>query len=646
VTVTPWYPVLDDNGDSPNYRLDLQIYNKNTPNMNSPFTKPLQGDYGARLFAFHFSWGSETKIQKIMVKSVTFHADLSGPGEPKDLIVESVLDKDSDSPQGIVRAFLNANPNEVVPWGMKGSITWQFDVYFGDDIEDDDAKPTTDPSVFYLRHPFEMYLVSGTRGKMTNELFWRKGIPRRALQFYLIDSKKYAEGADKDLDKYVAAIVNAVHKGTGHIYDVWNGRPRYTSVNLETGVVFNLNRWAKNILPDKVTKDKERSVPRVNCVDQSAAVYIGVCLGLPDDNAVYDSLLWHWAVPFGYVRETRLVGWSDDSEEKFNNAYFDGDRGKMLIKDLNSADRKGFWSHHFVAFKERILDATCGPAIGDESIQGYLKTTIDYDAGKETKNEGWRKNIENEKQDRILQTVGGATAGDLEVIKRGISDLDSQFWTRFDEDRKQLPEKAVKTIEARTIIFTQHTALLADIRKLMGVKAPSQDGDPSKITPIPDVGARISWEVTHSDIGRVTVDVYIADNEVVAAKVFKNLQTDSERPALKPYKNQPFYLVGVANGFGWHLWHEMNIVVSVLGLGSNDALEPYVGVVKRYISKEDKIVQRTKITSITIGGKKIQGEYKCKVGDVLKVEVAADYGFEFALDACDYGVSHHRLSFF
>jgi hypothetical protein len=659
VTVKPWYPVLDDNGDSPDYLLDLHIYDKEAKEKVSPFTIPLRGGDGGRLLSFHVSWDNKTKIQSMFVKDVQFQTGIEDAGSAKKLLDASDLEEDPQREgHGIVFATLN-QLDKVAPWGLKGYITWEFDIYFEEESTNQAQKgerPQPKPFKFKLRHPLEMYAVSEHRSATTaNMLFWRKGIPRTALQLYIIDSKNGKEQAYDDFGQYVAAIVDAVHRKTGHIYDVWKGLPHYTSADVDEGVVFNLNEWAKHIRGGLITQGTEDVTPKVNCLDQSAAVWIGICLGLPENEQIASSLVWHWAKPFGFVNGTRLVGWSDASEGKFNNAYFRGDRSKMLIEEALSQDRDGFWLHHFLAFDGKVLDATCGPMVGDHTTEQYLTKVIDREAGRKTKNRAWRRNIDKPEQESILNDSGGATTKTIQVMPKGICDLDSQFWARSRNRTTNENQLQTKAEKKKTILSSKLQLLLIDVRELMGFTAPptsdSRELEKYTINPLMDDVTLLYWEVVRNEVGSFFVKVHIAPDEAAAKLLFIKLQNESGRPVkevFQPYKNRESHLIGIAAESGLHLWQDTNVVVSISGLKSNDQLEPYVQLVGKYLVEEaPKPEKRTKIIRIQVNEQVIQSDkdiYKCKVGDVLQVAVTAVYAAEFSLNVCKFGVSHCPLT--
>jgi hypothetical protein len=659
VTIKPWFPVLDDNGDSPDYRLDFHIYDKDAKEKVSPFTIPLRRGDGGRVLSFNISWGSETKVQYISVEGAEFQTRLEDKSSAKPLMSGSEFIKGSGMRASVITIL--SQLDEVAPWGLKGFITWEFDLYLEKNSPGQNQQEEI-PKLFKfkLRHPIEIYAVSEYRSAtMANQLFWRKGIPRTALQFYIIDSKNGKEQAYNDLSQYVAAIVDAVHRKTGHIYDVWNGVPHYTSAEVDEGVVFNLNKWAKHIRGDRIVQGAEAVTPKVNCLDQSAAVWIGICLGLPEDRETADSLLWHWAKPFGFVNGTRLVGWSDASEVKFNNAYFKGDRKKMFIEEVLSQDRDGFWIHHFLAFRGQVLDATCGPIVGDHTTEEYLMKVIDRKAGKVTENKAWRRNIENAEQERILNEFGGAATEKINVMKNGVCDLDSQFWTQPHKRTINESQLQVKAEKKKTIPYSKLQLLLVDIRNKMGFDSPpvdmSSSGEVEKWAdiPLPNDVMLLSWEVVRNGAGSILVKVHLAPDEVAAKAIFKKLLEDLGRPVeqvFQRYKDQESHLIGIAVESGWHLWQEHNVVVSISGLKSNEQLEPYVLLVGKYLVEEEaKLKKRTKIIDIQVlvNDEVVQSEkdiYKCKVGDVLQVKVKAVYAAEFSLNVCRFGVSHCPLT--
>lgn len=79
--------------------------------------------------------------------------------------------------------------------------------------------------------------------------------------------------------------------------------------------------------------------------------------------------------PYGYILPTHLVGWPDDLT---NSPFFGGQKGAAMITPAKNGKRAHFGNHMFVLYREKVLDACAGPHGGHETLQEYLKNSIDY----------------------------------------------------------------------------------------------------------------------------------------------------------------------------------------------------------------------------------------------------------------------------
>ncbi|PVF99632.1 hypothetical protein CPB86DRAFT_783521 [Serendipita vermifera] len=627
VLIDAWHPVLDENGDSRDYRLELELYTRSHSRPN-PCTIRL-GHYDSLRLRFELKFKDiNPKKANVTLSILEFKTDFKETNS-SNILSETIGFEAMPEGSSILVAFLQ-EPSKLVPWGFQGKITWQFEAYVKGE----------QPIKFTLTHHFELYAISeSVTAKRANMLFQRKGIPRKALELYILVSKSLATHPVKTFQQYIAAIANVVHSHTGHIYDVWNGSPFYTSGGSgDPDIIFNINRWANHMVIGKVPKGKESLAPMVNCFDQTAAMWIGICLGLVDKDAA--KLVWYWAKPFGFINPTHLVGWDGLA----NNAYFDGVSSMMLTHDALSSDRWGYWTHVFLAFDEMAIDATCGPVIG-VPLAEYLENAIDREAGKATKNGAWENNIKTQQERQIVVESGGATTKTIAAVKDGVYDLDSQFWLDKPLREEMPPPKPSETSKRLTILPEDYDKLLADVVTIMEERDYDHDSrnnkQKHKKKPSGDNITHIYWRVVRDPVGSILINVYILESEEAAEKYFSALSTKSELPTsdiLVPWEDQPNHLVGKKSGSGRRLWQSLNIVVSMAGLSSSEELQKFVYVVNRHLKPADPDSRRrVNIRSVTIEGAGDHPHYTCNVGAVIRVTVTAEYGYGFELGACAHG---------
>ncbi|KAG8679805.1 hypothetical protein FRC08_016726, partial [Ceratobasidium sp. 394] len=258
-----------------------------------------------------------------------------------------------------------------IPWGCKREQTlWQFNYVVG---------PEKKPYMLSLKHPIEIYGVTPYTKNYKTKPAHYYGMPRDALDFYLIHAKKAFPEPINTLDDYVRSIVYAVHWCSGFAYDTVGGASGFAGEGFGDRCQFNVRLWAHLLHP--TTKDEPLQSDgshHVNCYDQAAAVWTGITLALgPRD---VHKLTWRFADPFGHINPTHLVGWPDMTNDPFPT----GDKKKPPQVIARGSERSSFGNHAFLEFDGGVLDATCGPYVGDVTLDGYLEASIDYDTGYES----------------------------------------------------------------------------------------------------------------------------------------------------------------------------------------------------------------------------------------------------------------------
>lgn len=137
-------------------------------------------------------------------------------------------------------------------------------------------------------------------------------------------------------------------------YDTSSGRPRFTSSGL--GGSYKFKAWLSTLFT-RVT---------VNCYDQAGIVQIANCLkeGNPANT-------WAFLSPYGYINKTQLIG-----EGQSNNPFFRQQQAIRCI-DENDSRRTSFGNHAIIVLGGKVMDATCGPHTGTETLAAYKSNAID-----------------------------------------------------------------------------------------------------------------------------------------------------------------------------------------------------------------------------------------------------------------------------
>jgi hypothetical protein len=146
------------------------------------------------------------------------------------------------------------------------------------------------------------------------------GVWVEALRVVCLRGPVTGIGKSEDL-RAVGNITRYCHTHHGMQYDVYRGAPKFAA--REIGGAYLL--W--NYL------NKASTI--VNCYDQAGAVQsLSGSLGIRPT--------WIYLEPFGYIRETDLVGWG-----QCNSPFFRGNRALQVVAQ-NDPGRSGFGNHAFI----------------------------------------------------------------------------------------------------------------------------------------------------------------------------------------------------------------------------------------------------------------------------------------------------------
>ncbi|KAG8740444.1 hypothetical protein FRC10_004309 [Ceratobasidium sp. 414] len=354
VNIQPLYPVLDEFGQCPGFEFPLTLW---LPGMTSanPCTIDMNG--GTKISTqITLKQDNVTVIDSASDLPCTFEVTATSPAT---LLTHTI--------QNSLPGFPVSLPTGI-PWGCKRDHSWVFNYVVG---------PEKESCSLLLKHPIEIYGVTPHTDDDKTKPPHYYGIPRAALDFYLIHAKKVFPEPINTLKDYVRSIVYASHWCSGFVYDTFRGAASFAQWQGDNWS-FNVRLWAHLLRP--TTKDNQ-PVPDtshcVNCYDQAAVVWTGVTLAL--ETGSVPKLIWRFASPFGFINSTHLVGWPGET----NNPFFKqiSDAQNIPKTDGRFTWRKSFGNHAFLEFDEGVLDATCGPWVGDKSLDEYLKGSIDYETG-------------------------------------------------------------------------------------------------------------------------------------------------------------------------------------------------------------------------------------------------------------------------
>jgi hypothetical protein len=147
-------------------------------------------------------------------------------------------------------------------------------------------------------------------------------------------------------------------------YDTFRGSPHFTNVyyvGSDINVTLYINRWYEA---------HKSSCSIENCYDLASIVqYFLFLMGGYQQNEVK----WAFMNPFGYLKETNLVGIG-----QCNNPFYSSAGNTKIVADDDSK-RTAFGNHAFVQLvkENKILDGCSGPHYGTESPATYVANATD-----------------------------------------------------------------------------------------------------------------------------------------------------------------------------------------------------------------------------------------------------------------------------
>jgi hypothetical protein len=501
---------------------------------------------------------------------------------------------------------------------IRGDMTWQVKCH--------ENKIDIDKGLEETR--LEIFWIYGYPGKM-----FKRGVWVEVLR--LLDVECFGL---KNQGWIIQRIINYCHSGTGLRYDSYLSASYYGLIG--SGGAFNLNAYLV------------KTYPFCNCFDQAGALQ--TLLG-----AMGIEVIWVFMDPYGYLRETNLVG-----RGRCNNPIFLG-RQLPELYPVNLPDRSGFGSHAFCIWEkekfEIVLDACAGPHFGDNVKKSF---------------------ISGFKQSYIEESIDGLTSlynpenflkrpgrlDDMDKDNEGVTDVHADTYSPFDVRLRLSPREKDKIEEfAARIGYDQAGKGLLP--------------DEGLVFPWPTLDLRAvesktgSWIKTLEDL-RIGFDVsvrqwsFIGENESVNIEIYvgNNVETAKNRLTLLalsttlphvPHKKKPqAEQMGHLHMY-WHTpyyrtecWWYYNVCINVYAFNSAIDLTSLNRSIWEQIHDKKNIQDVKKnleeylpaINSVLVipAKKTPAGEpvpYKINVGEFVTIQVES--GPNPLLDA-----DHLRLEFF
>ncbi|KAF2024803.1 hypothetical protein EK21DRAFT_93796 [Setomelanomma holmii] len=383
--------------------------------------------------------------------------------------------------------------------------------------------------------PIELYAICPALPRFLR----LEGVPINLLRFAL--GPKNGKILPDMNQPYLTAVTNRVFD-SGFVYERNHGSYAYTS---GAGRPFELGKFLRiwtvlmGTAPEETQKlynlRYERSKPKVNCFDQTGI--LGLCMGLACQNAKdRDSLIPIFMRPFGFLRDTPLVGFSIDengNRQDCNNPFATEAAPGLHIDKLDE-HRSHFGSHVFLQFRDLVYDACAGPYIGRGDLDHYVVTAIDREQGshplsfwnnppdEKEKCHGNRKEEWDDSDGSIYRYTGttkdvrksSGKEGNLSEEHGGIlGELDNMMngsysWYKTPEDLNlQLDEKDFSLdadkLGSSLVELSQKTKFLFPIQQ---ASSPIKDTDAGDINENAGRQGEVSWVLTGLDGAQVYLD--------------------------------------------------------------------------------------------------------------------------------------------
>ncbi|KAK0622259.1 hypothetical protein DIS24_g11239 [Lasiodiplodia hormozganensis] len=219
------------------------------------------------------------------------------------------------------------------PWGVVGNVVWRF------------AVPSTGQMLPLNATRLEYYALTRKLPR-----FFSQSVPVMLAWRFVPLAPSREHWLDHCYEKAFFRF--------GFRYDAVRGAPSY--IRSELGGPFKLASYLQDI---------ETGSASVNCYDQAGIMQISLALGPQTAD-----MQWAYMRPYGFIKTTNLVGWG-----QCNNPFFQApSRAPQQVCDNDDPRRTWFGNHAFLIQRaaHTVVDATCSPHRGDESLDRYLRAAI------------------------------------------------------------------------------------------------------------------------------------------------------------------------------------------------------------------------------------------------------------------------------
>ena len=428
---------------------------------------------------------------------------------------------------------------------------------------------------------------------------------------------------------YISYASDILHNRTGMVYDIYGGGSSYYSqIDLRTVEgTFNLSKWVSR---RRLLRPENNNLAfHVNCFDQAGIVQIALSLGILDKEQG-KLLAMTYLRPFGFIKETHLVGWGP-----CNNPL--PRVGDGLVVPQDSPTRQPFSSHMFISYDGNVVDATCGPTyIHFTGLQGYLNKAIDRTTKCYSK-ESWPAKRDDAKL--FLSRLSGGLVKDARG-GAGITKVDGFKSSRPDQALSKDVESFLKQlglparIEADDTISKQgHEALsygqLTEALKFLTIDQMGVTVQEEKPMREPGGTALLTWIIITAEkdpqLRVVYLRIYVCPSETIAAQTMEHYLSDHLHGYKDKYVREKTgksfgrrHLVSSPhNQSGAHLWVAGRLAIVLTGLSNSEALRPIADVIQDFL---DMPLPPNKTGGL--GPAKVsKGDQVMEVGEVVEVSV-------------------------
>lgn len=266
-----------------------------------------------------------------------------------------------------------------LPWMLHGEFEWTLK-----GSKNDQPSYTYDTSVEIYVLPSELPLF-----------FQHSGIPLALLRYNCFLStwmRTVETPPGKPAVNWPSFAVQQMFSNPLMEYETYSGSCKYTSWPLgkQLRQIFQaqegISCWLDLWLSDMHGVTLDGITHAVNCYDLAALCQVVVSLGLSRTR----NMRMQYMSPFGFINPTHLIGRvenppnpSNPNNVCNNPFYMTGNNkySKEMLVDKMSPLRSCFRNHMFLSYQKAVthsvLDACCGPQLGDLLLEDYPKEVID-----------------------------------------------------------------------------------------------------------------------------------------------------------------------------------------------------------------------------------------------------------------------------